>query len=255
MRKLEDRHICDDDTDVGVIDDIMRALSPLHDDHFFGEVNAARRGIPHSQFIDEYVQPDTQLIPHRASNRGEHRACFLTLHLSIKDVFRITRVDWSATTIPPTFPSPSSTFRSLNNLHLKFPSHAPHDRNHDSTSRSHQEDLTITISAREISFSTSTDSVSLGNGFTVSSEHRTVTVNYIHTINGDVFSGPISRSNIGGMNNANTIRISSPVGSRSPRLTWSLPRSRHTPLQPEQAESQGGIGRWVQRRSPRPSPY
>ncbi len=105
--------------------------------------------------------------------------------------------------MPPTLLSPSGVFRSLNNLHLKFPSPASQDPNHSSSSQSHLDDLTITISAREISFSTGTDSVSLGNGFTLNSEHRTVTVNYINAIMGDAFLGPISRSNIGGTNNVN----------------------------------------------------
>ncbi|KAF4588365.1 hypothetical protein EYR38_010333 [Pleurotus pulmonarius] len=173
MRELEGREI--DDSDVGVITDIMSALSPLRDDRWTAKKNAARRRIPYSQFVDEYPQPDKQVIRRRGSNRGDDRPCFLTLHLSTLDFFAITGVDWSATTIPPTFPSSSGAFQSLNNLHLKFPSKAPQDRNHGSSSRSHLDDLTISISAREISFSTGTNSVSLGNGFTMSSEHRTVT--------------------------------------------------------------------------------
>ncbi|KAL4262151.1 hypothetical protein AB1N83_011321 [Pleurotus pulmonarius] len=68
MRKLEGRRININDcgSDVGVIDDIIRALSPLDDDHRSARRNAARRGIPFSQFDDEYPQPETQVIRRRA---------------------------------------------------------------------------------------------------------------------------------------------------------------------------------------------
>lgn len=242
--------------------------------------NALRYRLSLSQFLDEFPQPETKpLIRHRPSNRGHDRPCYLTLHLSTTlrlSFSSIVRVDWSATNVPPTFPSHSGAFRSLNNLHLKFPAPASQDRNYDSSSQRHQDDLTITISPREISFSssTSTNSASLGNGFTLSSEHRIVNVNYINAIMGDAFMGPISGGNNGGRNNVNTsaclyliiirssgliliyhlVCMSSPDGSRSPRVAWSLPRMP-TPLLPEQAEPQGGVGRWVQQRSPRPRPY
>ncbi|KAG9225293.1 hypothetical protein CCMSSC00406_0009849 [Pleurotus cornucopiae] len=184
--KLEDRHISDRHTDVAVIDDIMDALSSISGNYFSAK-NAVRRGIPYSQFKDEYPEPETQLIRHR----GHHRPCYLTLSISASLSF-IERVDWSATTIPPTVPSPCGSFQSLNNLHLKFPSHS-----------SQQDDLTITISAREISFLDGANSVSAGNSFSINSVHRTVTVNYINNI-GDAFLAPIHGGNIGGRNNTNT---------------------------------------------------
>ncbi|KAF9492505.1 hypothetical protein BDN71DRAFT_1198904 [Pleurotus eryngii] len=200
MRKLEHQYISA--TDVAVIDDIMRALVPIRDDLDVAKRNAARRGIPLSQFEDEYPQPEMLLVRHRASNTDNDRPCYLTLLVSA-DSFYIRRVDWSATTIPPTFPLRSDAFRSLNSLHLKFPSPASQDCNPNSSSQSHQDNLTITISAREISFSTGTDTVSLGNGFTLSSEHRTVNINYINAIMGDAFLAPISGGTIGGRNNVN----------------------------------------------------
>ncbi|KAG9225294.1 hypothetical protein CCMSSC00406_0009850 [Pleurotus cornucopiae] len=190
MRRLKLRHVSDEDTDVAVIGDILRALLPIHDDHR-SEKNALRRGIPESQFIDEYPEPETQLISHR----GHHRPCCLSLSISL--VFgSIICVDWSATTIPPTFPSPSGAFQSLNNLRVIFPSH---DRN-----SSPQDDLTITISAGEMSFSTGTNPISLANGLTLSSAHRTVNINYINAIMGDAFIGTINGGNNGGRNNTNT---------------------------------------------------
>ncbi|KDQ22968.1 hypothetical protein PLEOSDRAFT_1110057 [Pleurotus ostreatus PC15] len=205
MDTLERKLVVKSDEDT-VIDDIFRTFVPIADD-FDSARKAVRRSLPVSQFLDEWSQPETILIHHPASNRGHGRPCYLTLHISASFVLSfpsINRVDWSATNIPPTLPSCSSAFRSLNNIHLKVPSPVLQDRNCNSSSPSHQDDPTITISAREISFSTGANSVSLGNGFTMSSEHRTVTVNYINTIMGDTFLGPITRSNIGGTNNVNT---------------------------------------------------
>ncbi|KAF9492543.1 hypothetical protein BDN71DRAFT_1451481 [Pleurotus eryngii] len=180
MRMLEGKYIYELDTGVGVIGDFSRALLLITGNINAAEINAAERCVPYSQFFDDLPQPETQLIRHRTSNRGDDRPCYLTLDISLDDLCHILRLDWSATTIPLTFPSHSSTFWSLNNLHLKFPSPASQDRNSNSSSQSQQDDLTITISAREISFTTGTDSVSLGSGFTLSSDHRTVTVNYIN---------------------------------------------------------------------------
>lgn len=218
-RKLEDQDIDDDvDNDVAVIDDIIRALLPMRDDVLTGMLsrfsirsycrlicdvahdNAVKRSIPFSRFEDECPQPEMQLIRHRASNRGDDRPCFVTLHLSTNSFLRILRVDWSATTTPTTFPSPSGAFRSLNNVHLKFPFATSQDRDHNS-----QEDLTITISAGEISFSTGTCSISPGKGSTLSSKHCTVNINnYITKIMGDAFFGTINGGNNGGRNNTNT---------------------------------------------------
>ncbi|KDQ22965.1 hypothetical protein PLEOSDRAFT_1110053 [Pleurotus ostreatus PC15] len=187
MRRFTLLIVSGEDTDIAVIDDIMDALFSIHGDHWSAEKNAVRRGIPFSQFQDEYPEPETQLIRHR----GHDRPCYLTLSISLS-LSCIERVDWSATTIPPTVPSPCGSFQSLNNLHLKFPSHS-----------SQQDDLTITISAREISFLDGANSVSAGNSFSVNSVHRTVTVNYINNI-GDAFLAPIYGGNNGGRNNTNT---------------------------------------------------
>ncbi|KAF9490196.1 hypothetical protein BDN71DRAFT_208784 [Pleurotus eryngii] len=200
--KLERRDIFGKNIDVAVVDDIMRALDPIRDDLFTARRNALRRGLPYSQFVDDLPQPETQLIRHRRSNQGNDRPCYLTLLLSTT-ILTIANVDWSATTIPPTFPLRSDVFRSLNSLHLKFPSPASHDRNCNSPSQSHQDDIIITISAGEISFSTGANPVSLGNRFALSSEHRTVNVNYINAIMGDAFLAPISGGTIGGRNNVN----------------------------------------------------
>ncbi|KAF9487652.1 hypothetical protein BDN71DRAFT_603342 [Pleurotus eryngii] len=166
MRKLKHRYLSEV-TDVAVIGDIMRTLDPITDDLLTAEINAATRCLPYSQFVDDLPQPETQLIHHRRSDRGDDRPCYLTLDISIS-FSSILCVDWSATTIPPTFPLHSDAFRSLNSLHLKFPSPASHDRNCNSPSQSHQDDLTITISPGEISFSTGANPVSLGNRFTLS---------------------------------------------------------------------------------------
>ncbi|KAF9490073.1 hypothetical protein BDN71DRAFT_1455034, partial [Pleurotus eryngii] len=185
IRMLEDQFIYETDTGVDVIGDFSRALVPIADNLNAAENNAAARCLPYSQFIDDLPQPETQLIRHRGSNRGNDRPCYLTLHISLGDFFQILRVDWSYINNSPACPLRSDAFRSLNSLHLKFPSPASQDCNPNSSSQFHQDDLTITISPREISFSTGTNTVSLGNGFTLSSEHRTVTVNYINAIMGD----------------------------------------------------------------------
>ncbi|KAF9492540.1 hypothetical protein BDN71DRAFT_1451470 [Pleurotus eryngii] len=203
MRILEHLSAVDMCTGIAVIRDIMRDLLPIANDLLTAHKNALLRSLPYSQFVDDLPQLETQLIRHRGSNRGDDRPCYLTLHISFGDFFYILCANWSATTIPSTFSSHSTTFRSLNNLHLKFPSHASQHRNPNSSSQSNQDDLTITISAREISFTTGTDSASLGSGFTLSSEHRTVNVNHINAILGDAFLAPISGGTIGGRNNVN----------------------------------------------------
>ncbi|KAF9490083.1 hypothetical protein BDN71DRAFT_1455113 [Pleurotus eryngii] len=111
---------------IAVIDDIMRALDPIRDDLFTAERNAGQRGIPFLQFVDDLPQPETQFIRHRASDRAYDRPCYLTLDISTS-IYAIADVDWSATTIPPTFPLCSDAFRSLNNIHLNFPPCTQHD--------------------------------------------------------------------------------------------------------------------------------
>ncbi|KAJ8689366.1 hypothetical protein PTI98_013391 [Pleurotus ostreatus] len=176
-KKWEGRYI--GDNDLAVVNDVIEALFLITGDYSSAENNATRHQTPLSQFIDKYPEPETQ-----------HRPCYLTLSICLTLDF-ISSVDWSATTIPPTF-SPSGAFQSLNNLHLKFPSHS-----------SQQDDLTITISAHEISFLDGANSVSAGNSFSINSVHRTVTVNYINNI-GDAFLAPIHGGNNGGRNNTNT---------------------------------------------------
>ncbi|KAF4565311.1 hypothetical protein EYR36_001881 [Pleurotus pulmonarius] len=237
--------------DVGVINDIMRALAPIHNDHRTEWVNAARRGVPLSQFIDECPQLDTKLIRHRASHRGHDRPCYATLHLSTIKVLHITRVDWSAINNSPNFPFHSDPFRSLNDIYLNFPASTQHNcPKHNPPSQNNTDALRFTVEATGIHGLTATNTDTQGNSITIKSEHRNVQVNLaglhgislnINFIAGDNFSGAISSSNIGGTNNVNTIPISSLVGSSSPRLASSLPRSRHTLPQPEQAESQGGV--------------
>ncbi|KAJ8689363.1 hypothetical protein PTI98_013388 [Pleurotus ostreatus] len=187
MRRLTLRIVSGEDTDIAVIDDIMRALDTISRDHWSAQKNAVRRRIPYSQFKDEYPEPETQLIRHR----GHDRPCYLTLSISVS-LSSIERVDWSATTIPPTVPSPCGSFQSLNNLHLKFPSHS-----------SQQDDLTISISPCEFPFLDGANSVSAGNSFSINSVHRTVNINYINNA-GDAFLAPIYGGNNGGRNNTNT---------------------------------------------------
>ncbi|KAF9489466.1 hypothetical protein BDN71DRAFT_1456063 [Pleurotus eryngii] len=252
--ELEGRDIISKFNDGGTvaINDIIQTVAPIADDFRSALTHAARR--------HECTQPETKLIRRRASSRDLGRPCYLTLHLStIADTLSdevpfIAEVNWSATTIPPIFPLHASTFRSLNNLHLKFHSVTSQDGNYNSPSRSQQDDLTISVSAREISLFNGTNSVFAGNSFSVNSEDRTVNINYINTIMGDAFLGPISGGNNGGRNNVNTIRMMSPVESRSSRVSGS-PSGRQTQVLNEQAALQAGVGRWVRQRSPRPRPY
>ncbi|KDQ22969.1 hypothetical protein PLEOSDRAFT_177382 [Pleurotus ostreatus PC15] len=74
MRKLQKQFLRAVDTDVSGIGDIIRALVPIADDHESAQMYAARRGIPYSQFIDEY-QPETQLgnsITIKSGHRNVH---------------------------------------------------------------------------------------------------------------------------------------------------------------------------------------
>ncbi|KAF9490224.1 hypothetical protein BDN71DRAFT_210535 [Pleurotus eryngii] len=245
MRKL---HRSISVTDVAVIDDIRRALVPIRDDYLSAEKNAARRGVPLSRFLDERPELETQLIRHRASNQRHDRPCYLTLDISIYAHLRffIRRVNWSATSSPPVSPSHSNAFRSLNNIHLNFPSSARDDRHNNNTpSQNSPGTLSFTVEASGIHGLTGTNSVARGNSITISSEHRNVYVNLaglpgvslnINFISGDSYFGAISGGNIGGRNNVNTIRMMTPVRSYSPRV-------------------QAGVGRWVNQRASRPRPY
>ncbi|KAL4261325.1 hypothetical protein AB1N83_007304 [Pleurotus pulmonarius] len=207
MRSLEYKFGIKGDEETSIAD-ILRSLVPITDTFHSAQTNAFRRRLTASQFFEECPQPDTKLIRDRACNRGHGRPCYLTLHLSISLRFSlscIVCVDWSATTIPPTFLSSSAPFQSLTSLHLKFPSPTPQDHNNTSSSSSQSRPggLTISISGHEISFSAGTSPLSLGSGFTLNSAHRTVNVNYINAIMGDAFLAPISGGNNGGRNNVN----------------------------------------------------
>ncbi|KAF7416445.1 hypothetical protein PC9H_002711 [Pleurotus ostreatus] len=211
MRKLKEQYLPAVDTDVGVIGDIMRAVVPIIDKHGSAEMNAARRGIPYSQFIDEY-QPETQLVRHRGPNRRHDRPCYLTLHLSITS-FCVSVIDCGST-VPANFPSWSSPFHSLNNIHFNFPSSAPHDcPDHDRTFHNDTDSLSFTVEATGIHGLTATNSVAQGNSITIKSGHRNVHVNLaglhsvsfnINIISGDSYFGAIHGGNVGGRNNVNT---------------------------------------------------
>ncbi len=181
------------------------------------QMHALNRGLSCSQFEEEYPEPETKLIRHQSSTRGQIRPCYLMLHLHVASAFDIesksftprkirsfiTTFDWSATSVPPpAFLSRSDSFRSLNNLHLRFPSPRSQDHNHCPSAPCRQGDLTITISAHEISFLDGTNSVSSGNSFSINTVHRIVNINYINNI-GDVFLAPINGGNVGGRHNHN----------------------------------------------------
>ncbi|KAF4588360.1 hypothetical protein EYR38_010328 [Pleurotus pulmonarius] len=259
--ELQNQYIEDKESNVAAINAIMRALVPIHNNLLTAEEDAAQRCVPYSQFIDECSQPETQLIHHRGANRGDDRPCYVTLQITISDASSISGVGWTATNIPPAIPSRPSTFRSLSTLHLKFPSRQSQERTDDSASSSHHEDLTITISAREITFIDGTNSTSAGNSFSVNSVHRTVNINYINNT-GDAFLAPISSSNVGGQNNVNTIVMEPPPDSQSPvelsraqGILLALAR-RRARLRPKKAEqSARGTSRSAKLRTQRAGPY
>lgn len=170
-------------------------------------MDAVQRGLSCSRFLEEFSGPEAQLIRRRASNPfvNHARPCYLTLHLEVYTLHHsdalafINRVDWDVSTVAPTIPS--SPFRSVSNLRLNFPSTTSQDRSDDSDpSQLNRSDLTINISAQEISLLTGTNSVSTGNSCTITSDHRIVNINYIM---GDVYWGPINGGNVGGRNNVN----------------------------------------------------
>lgn len=170
-------------------------------------MDAVQRGLSCSRFLEEFSGPEAQLIRRRASNPfvNHARPCYLTLHLEVYTLHHsdalafINRVDWDVSTVAPTIPS--SPFRSVSNLRLNFPSTTSQDRSDDSDpSQLNRSDLTINISAQEISLLTGTNSVSTGNSCTITSDHRIVNINYIM---GDVYWGPISGGNVGGRDNVN----------------------------------------------------
>ncbi|KAF4565308.1 hypothetical protein EYR36_001878 [Pleurotus pulmonarius] len=190
-------------SDVAVIGDIVRAPGSMCDDDVAHD-NAARRGVPRSQFIDtdERPQLETQLIPHRAADPGHDPPSYVMLHVTLNmfKLFPLDSVSWSAINSSPAFPLCSDIFRSLSNLLLKFRQPASHDRYDNSSSQAHQGDLTITNSARDISFMDATNSVSVP----INSAHHPVTINYINAITGDGYFGAISGGNVGGRNNDNS---------------------------------------------------
>ncbi|KAF9492546.1 hypothetical protein BDN71DRAFT_1591625 [Pleurotus eryngii] len=219
---------------------------PIVDDLLTAQSNAAARCLLYSQFVDDLHQPETQLIRHRSSNWGDERPCYLTLHISFGEFISIHCVDWTELNNSPACPLCSDTFRSLNNIHLNFlPSTQHDDNNHDRPSQHSTEPINVTVEATGIHGLTATNSVAQGDSITIKSEHRNVHINLaglpgislnINFISGDSYFGAISNSNIGGTNNVNTIRITSPAGSRSPRMAF--PRTRRPLLLlHEQAES------------------
>ncbi|KAF4565304.1 hypothetical protein EYR36_001874 [Pleurotus pulmonarius] len=223
MWKLECQRIYDNPSDVSVIDDIIRALPPLHEDYISARRKAAQRRIPYAQFIDEYPQPETVLIRHRDSNRGHDRPCYLPCTLRLRgsaffiliptEIDGVT-VDWGAINNFPTRPLSSDAFHSLSSLHLNFPSSTHHAcPNHDRPSQNDTDALRFTVEATGIHGLTATNSVAQGNSITIKSEHRNVQVNLaglhgvslnINFISGDSYFGAISRSIVGGTNNVNT---------------------------------------------------
>ncbi|KAF4565317.1 hypothetical protein EYR36_001887 [Pleurotus pulmonarius] len=241
MSKLEYKDIVQDQKggQFTVVDGIVDAIAPLVSECHRAQRHAVRRGISVSQFQEEYPQPETKWIRHQASTREQTRPCYLTLRLEVAFGFdatpQILRLDWTATSIAPAFPSRSMSFRSLNELHVKVPSPVPQDDDHDVSAPSHQSDLTVTISAHGISVVDGMSSVSAGNSFSINSVNRAVTINYINNI-GDAFLGPITASNIGGTQNVNTICMDA-VESSSPRVVQPLSRRRALPLPQEIARS------------------
>ncbi|KAG9225282.1 hypothetical protein CCMSSC00406_0009960 [Pleurotus cornucopiae] len=202
------------DADVPVIGDIMRTVVPIIRKHGSGQMlYAADRAIPFSQFIDEYPQPKTQLVRHRGPNRRHARPCYLPLHLSIPYDKFVVSIDCGST-IPANFPSCSSPFRSLNNIHFNFPSSAPHNcPDHDRTSHNDTDPLSFTVEATGIHSLSATTSVTQRNSITIKSGHRNVHVDLaglhsvsfnINIISGDSYFGAIHGGNIGGRNNVNT---------------------------------------------------
>ncbi|KAF9488867.1 hypothetical protein BDN71DRAFT_1512667 [Pleurotus eryngii] len=203
-------------TDVAVVNDIKCVLDPVSDDYLTAQENTIRCGVPLSQFLDEYPEPEAQLIRHRASNQGDDRLCYLTLDFSIytRRCAFIRRIYQSATNSPPISPLHSNAFQSLNNIHLNFLLSTQDDcRNNNPSSQNSLGTLSFTVEASSIHSLTGTNSVACGNSITIASEHRNVQVNLaglhgvninINFISGDSYFGAISSSNIGRMNNVNT---------------------------------------------------
>lgn len=145
------------------------------------------------------------MVRRRGSNRRHDRPCYLTLHLSTTSLYAIVGIDCGSTN-PANFPSCSSPFRSLNNIHFNFPSSAPHDcPDHDRTSHNDTDPLSFTVEATGIHGLTSTNSVAQGNSITIKNVHRNVLVNLpglhgvslnINFISGDRYHGAIYGGNV-----------------------------------------------------------
>ncbi|KAF9490217.1 hypothetical protein BDN71DRAFT_1454745, partial [Pleurotus eryngii] len=145
-------------TGVAVIDDIVHALIPIIDDLLTAQSNAAARCLPYSQFVDDLHQPETQLIRHRSSNRGDERPCYLTRHISFGEFISIHCVDWNELNNSPACPLRSDTFRSLNNIHLNFLPHTQHDyHNHDRPPQHSTEPTNVTVETTGIHDLTATN--------------------------------------------------------------------------------------------------
>ncbi len=121
------------------------------------------------------------------------------------DLPRVTVATWSVINDPLAFLPPLDSFSSLNRIHLQFPLPTPPNRNRVSSLAGERgpKELTLTISEREISFSTGSDSPA--DSVVLSNAHRTIIINHIHTIMGDAFLGVINGGNNGGRNNYNNI--------------------------------------------------
>lgn len=146
-------------------------------------------------------RPSTQLIRRQTPAARQHRArpCYLILHLTMRATPgyafpSVSVATWSALNDPRAFlPSPNP-FSSLSNVHLKFPLSAPRSRDPSLSGARDQKEFTVAISERDIAFSAG---ASRGAG-------RTVVINHIHTVMGDVFLGTINGGINGGSNNVNS---------------------------------------------------
>ncbi|KAF4567093.1 hypothetical protein EYR36_010709 [Pleurotus pulmonarius] len=206
-----------------IADNVCQTVAPLASHYRQVELDAIRRGISRNDFEDQYIEPETQLMCHHGSTPSDahSRPCFLTLHLHIAawgphdfEPSFIDSVHWSATNNPCALPALPGPFRSLNNIHLNFPSSAPdsHESDGNGPSPRGADTLSFTVSEGGIQGLDGSNSAAAGKFITIASEHRNVRVTFINLqglsvhvnfISGDAYFGTFNRSNVGGANNVN----------------------------------------------------
>ncbi|KAF9489267.1 hypothetical protein BDN71DRAFT_334710 [Pleurotus eryngii] len=189
----------------------------LKQDH--AQHKAIQQGLSHSDFSWDTPYHETRIVRHTSSPFSQRDSCLRSLRLEIAiDVYRYlpgfdfndhnvgSRVKTIQLNIIPITSTPShpNTFSSLNNFHVDITHSPPTDGSIRNSSHHAQ---TPNVPNNGMATLTGTNSSVAGTGLTVNGSVIILNVNGpLHgplQLTGDIFSGPIYNSNVGGRYNTN----------------------------------------------------